>query len=304
MNAKSRSRLLLSLLLLAGGLCAAQGWRHRGSREGVVYTEDGVAVDEHTVKTAREVANRGSGAPIWTNAPGLEPDVFTFARIIRDRSDHCSPTAGEWITDFPDSDLNLSYRLQQLTTIKTDPNGRTLRLTDPDLVRYPWIYMVEPGSLELRDEEVPILRNYLLNGGFLMVDDFWGEVQWRTFQAQMKRVFPERDFVELPMDHPIFHAVFPLDVPKNQLQIPNFRQGIRSQYDGVTWENHDGEECRDVHIRALNDDQGHIMVLACHNTDNGDGWEREGTDEYFFRQFSEKRAFPLAINIVFFAMTH
>jgi hypothetical protein len=296
--------MLLSVLLLAGGICAAQGWRNRGHRDGVVYTEDGVAVDEHTVRTAREVADRGSGAPIWTNAPGLEPDVFTFARIIRDRSDNCSYTAGNWITDFPDSDLNLSYRLQQLTTIKTDPNGRTLRLTDPDLVRYPWIYMVEPGSLELRDEEVPILRNYLLNGGFLMVDDFWGEVQWHTFQVQMKRVFPERDFVELPMDHPIFHAVFPLDVPKNKLQIPNFRQGIRSQYDGVTWEHHDGEECREVHIRALNDDQGHIMILACHNTDNGDGWEREGTDKYFFRQFSEKRAFPLAINIVFFAMTH
>src|SRR4029077_6801035 len=131
--------------------------------------------------------------------------------------------AGHWLTDFPDSDLNLSYRLQQMTSMKVDLNGRVLSLTDKELFYHPWIFMVGPGSLLLRDEEVPILRKYLLNGGFLMADDFWGEWQWECFAEQIKRVFPEREFVELPMDHPIFHCVFDLNVEKNKLQTPNER---------------------------------------------------------------------------------
>ena len=102
--------------------------------------------------------------------------------------------------------MNFSFRLQQITSIRTDPDGRTLRIGDPDLFNYPWIYMVEPGALLLRDDEVPILRKYLLNGGVLMADDFWGEWQWQGFAAQMKRVFPDREFVELPMDHPFSTA--------------------------------------------------------------------------------------------------
>ena len=81
-------------------------------------------------------------------------------------------------------------------------------------------------------------------------------------------------------------------------------QGERSQYDGVTWEYHDGEECREVHFRGIFDDKRRMMVFIAHNTDNGDGWEREGEYEYFFREFSEKKAYPLGINIVFYAMTH
>src|SRR2546430_10509740 len=109
---------------------------------------------------------------------------------------------------------------------------------------------------------------------------------------------------ELPMDHPIFHCVFDLKGPKNSLQTPNYRTGEYSQYNGVTWEYHDGEQCKEVHVRAILDDKGRIMVIATHNTDNGDGWEREGEYEYFFREVSEKRAYPLGINIIFYLMTH
>jgi hypothetical protein len=137
-----------------------------------------------------------------------------------------------------------------------------------------------------------------------MADDFWGSVQWDNFYGEMRRVFCDRDFYDLPLDHPIFHCVFNLQGPKNKLQIPNIRTGIRSEFTGVTWEYHDGEACREVHVRAIADDRGRIMVVACHNTDNGDGWEREGENDYFFHNFSEKIAFPLGINIVFYAMTH
>ena len=303
-------RLLIALLLLAiAAPVLAQRRRGRYSEGPIYQTEGGQLVDERTVKTAREIASHSTDTPEWKNPPAFERDVFTFCRIIRDRDPEGSPSSASWITDFPDSDLNLSFRLQQMTSIKVDPNGRVLRLTDKDLFRYPFIYMVEPGALLLRDEEVPILRRYLENGGFLMVDDFWGEWQWEGMAEQMKRVFPNREFVDLPMEHPIFHCVFDLPGPLSKLQTPNERQGMHSQFDGVTWERHprkDGgyEDCSEMHVRALLDDKGRIMVLATHNCDNGDSWEREGESDFFFHEFSEKRGFPLGINIIFYAMTH
>lgn len=289
--------LILFLLPLAGGVVLAQRWGGGGGGERW-YPE------YETCRTAREVPSHSTGTPSWTNEPGFEKDVLTFVRIRRDRAPYGSRSAGSWWTDFPDSDLNLSYRLQQMTSLKVNPDGRVLDLTDKELCNYPFIYMVEPGRLLLKNEEVPILRKYLLNGGVLMADDFWGQVQWAGFQREIKRVLPEREFVELPMDHPLFHCVFDLKGPKNSLQIPNVGQGVRSQHDGITWEYHDGEECTEVHVRAIFDDNNHILVLATHNTDNGDGWEREGENEYFFHNFSENRAFPLAINIFFYLMTH
>jgi hypothetical protein len=135
-----------------------------------------------------------------------------------------------------------------------------------------------------------------------MVDDFWGEAQWQNFYEEMKRVFPDREPVELGMDHPIFHLVFDLNRAKNDMQIPAI-SGAAWRY-GVTWENHNGEECREVHFKAFYDDKGRMMAFIAHNTDNGDGWEREGEDEYYFSEYSEKKAYPLAINVIFYAMTH
>lgn len=251
------------------------------------------------VRTAREVASHSTGMPEWTNPRGFENDTFTFVRVRRGRAPGSS--GGTWATDTPDSDLNLSYRLQQMTSIRVNPDGRYLRLTDPDLSSYPFIYMVEPGSLYLSDAEVVALRKYLLNGGFLMLDDFWGDSEWLNAEQVLKQVFPDRSFTELSLDHPIYHCVFEI---KTKGQIPNFMVGESSQYTGVTWETqHDGD-VRTVHHRAIYDDKGRMMVIATHNTDNGDGWEREGEYPYFFKNFSEKIAYPLGINIIFYAMTH
>jgi len=294
-----RNALILVLLLSCVGLLVAQRYRPR-SRGG-----EGWLPEDAPVRTAREAPTHSVDMPTWTNTPGFAKDVFTFVRVRYRRQPYGWRTGGYCFTDFPDSDLNLSFRLQQLTSIQVDPNGRVLSLTDPDLFNYPWIYMVEPGALRFEEAEVLALRKYLLNGGVFMADDVWGSRQWENFESEMKRVFPHGEFVELPMDHPIFRCVFDLSgKQKNDLQVPNFWTGERSQDSGVTWEYHDGEECRDVHIRALFDDKGRMMVVACHNTDNGDGWEREQEFQYFFREFSEKRAYPLGINIVFYAMTH
>lgn len=290
-------------LALTSALVFAERWRNsqgRGDREGWWPEAD-------SAKTAREAPVRVEPVPMWTNTLGLTKDVFTFTRVRYTRQSEGGRVwwrGGYWYSDMPDSDLNLSYRLQQLTSLRVDPNGRIIDLTDPELFDYPFIYMIEPGLLTFEEDEVPVLRQYLLHGGFLMVDDFWGTPQWDNFEREMKRVFPERTFTELETNHPLFTAVFPLARPKEQLQVPNARIGRQAEYTNVTWETHGGEECRENHFRALFDDKGKLMVLACHNNDLGDGWEREGEDEYFFRRFAEGISYPLAINIIFYVMTH
>ena len=271
----------------------------------------GVSFDEGTATTAREVTTHSTDVPVWTNTPGFEKDAFTFCRLRyvsaywgRRRS------LGSWSTDFPDSDMNLSFRLQQMTSLKVNPDGRFLRLNNKDLYNYPWIYMVEPGRLVLNEDEVKTLRDYLNNGGFLMADDFWGDLQWENFASEMKKVFPGREFKELEMDHPVFHTVFDLNMPKQRLQTPNVGDAMRSldpndSHYGMTWEDRSGPSAEEMHVRAIADDKGRLMVIATHNCDNGDGWERETVgDGAFFLAFSEKRAFPLGINIIVYAMTH
>jgi hypothetical protein len=255
------------------------------------------------------------GVPNWQPDKEFSQDVFTFVRIQyssgyggygyggrgrgRGRGGFgYGRGGGSWATDYPDSDLNFSYRLHQLTAMEVNPDGIVLELTDPELVNYPFIYMLECGSLVFSDEEVEALRRYLFNGGFLMVDDFWGEAEWFNFYREIKRVFPEREPIELPLDHKIFHTVFDL---KEKPQIPSINVALAGRPYGVTWERPDAKE---VHIKGIFDDKGRMMVIICHNTDLGDGWEREGEDEWYFHEFCEKKAYPLGINIVVYAMTH
>jgi hypothetical protein len=251
----------------------------------------------HAQFTARQALPPTSNIPNWKVDPAFQKDVFTFVRI-RYSQGGVSSGDGRWDTDFPDSDLNFSYRLQQVTSLKVDPKGRILSLRDPELFRYPWIYMVEPGHLHFDETEAAILRRYLLNGGFLMVDDFWGEAEWRNFYVNIKRVFPDREPQELPLNHPLYHCVFDI---KSKGQIPSIDIARANRTTGITWERPDAKQ---VHHRVIFDDKGRIMVFMAHNTDNGDGWEREGEDEWYFHNFSEKIAYPLGINIVFYAMTH
>jgi hypothetical protein len=248
------------------------------------------------------------GVPTWNSEPEFERDVFTFVRI-RYTSDYGGgyddfggfrgrrgrggprggPRGGAWSVDYPASDLNFSYRL---------PEPRYLTLTDPELFKYPFIYLIEPGGLLLSDEEIVALRRYLENGGFLMVDDFWGEYEWDVFYSQFRRAFPDRDLVELPLSHPIFHCVY--DLPCKP-QIPSINQAWGGQSTGRTWER---EDARTPHYKALFGQDGRMQAIVCHNTDLGDGWEREGEDPWYFHQFSEKYAYPLGINIIVYAMTH
>ncbi|MDR3635675.1 MAG: DUF4159 domain-containing protein [Isosphaeraceae bacterium] len=244
------------------------------------------------------------GVPNWKVDEHFKKDVFTFVRVEYDsawgrgRRRGGWGGGGSWATDWPDSDLNFSFRLQQLTSLKVNPDPISLRLTDEKLFDYPFLYMIEPGSLSFSEEDVVALRKYLLNGGFLMVDDFWGDDQWENFYREIKRVFPDREPEELPLTHEIFHCVYRL---KERPQVPSIHSW---QNTGVTWEPYHGGDTRTVHYKGISDDKGRLMAIICHNTDLGDGWEREGEDAEYFHEFSEKKSYPMGINIVTYAMTH
>jgi len=261
------------LLLIMVGLSVGQRWR-RGRLPDPSSVED-----------------RG-GIPIWEVDQEFKHDVFTFVRIRY--SSYGGRGYDKWATDYLDADVNFAYRLRELTSLEVDPVGKVLELTDPELFNYPFIYIIEPGDMILMDEEVAALRKYLNNGGFLMVDDFWGEDEWAQFYSQIKRVFPDREPQELPLGHEIFHCVYDL---KEKPQIPSIGHAMS----GYRFERWDAQE---PHYRGIFDDNGRMMAIICHNTDLGDGWEREGENAFYFREFSEKYAYPLGINIVVYAMTH
>ena len=237
-----------------------------------------------------------SDYPIWEVDAEFSHDVFTFARI-RYRSFHGG--RGRWDNDFPDCDWNFSYRLKELTSFEVDPNGRVLELTDPDLFDYPFIYMSNVAGLAMNDLEIAAMRRYLLNGGFLMADDFWTNRQWELVYAQMKKVFPEREPRELSWDHEIFHLVYNIRVKPQVPSIFAWQRGDTFEY----WHGDPGGD-EDPHFWAFFDDSERIVALLCQNNDIGDGWEREGENREYFERYSLKVSYPLGINIVTYAMTH
>jgi hypothetical protein len=199
--------------------------------------------------------DKRGGVENWGRDEELPNDTFTFARIQYDSRGGSWRGRGKWSIDYPESDLNMSFR--------------------------------------------KALRKYLLTGGFLMVDDFWGEKEWQNFEREFRRVFPTREIIELPLEHEIFQSVFPL---KEKPQVPNPRTAIQGASRGITWERWDAET---PHYRGVYDDDGRLMVIICHNTDLGDGWEEESrAGEWYFKEFSEPRAYPMGINIIFYSMTH
>jgi hypothetical protein len=177
------------------------------------------------------------------------------------------------------------------------PKHLLVRLTDPELFHCPFVMMTEPGGALFDDREATGLRNYLLKGGFLWADDFWGEYAWAFWENQLRKVLPSAAYpiVDLPLDHPVFHQMLMVArIP----QIPSigFWQGRRATSER-------GADSAVPHVRALNDARGRVMVLMTHNTDFGDAYEREGDDHEYFERFSVA-GYAFGINVLIYAMTH
>ena len=198
-----------------------------------------------------------------------------------------------WATDFPKADRQFAIVIDRTLELLDVYQGENpVRLDDPALRKFPWIYMLEVGYMNLTEPEVEGLRNYLLAGGFLVVDDFWGTYEWENFEREMGKVFPGREIVELELDHQIFNTFYDID---EVLQVPseaNARWGQR------TWER-DGYE---AHVRGIHDDNGRLMVVINWNTDLGDAWEWSEQPSYPFVYSSF--AYKLAVNYIIYSLTH
>ena len=229
---------------------------------------------------------------------------FQFCRIIFNGDFRGDPQGGSWNVDWPRADINLSVRLSELTKTTVgrasdgEPEHLLLRLTDDVLFQCPFIMMTEVGSAAFSEPEAAKLRDYLLKGGFLWADDFWGTYAWQWWEAQMRRVLPaaEYPFVELPHDHPLFHAQF--QVAKTpQISSINFWAGTGGQ----TSER--GRDSAVPHARGAFDATGHMLVFMTHNTDFGDAFEREGESREYFDHFAGP-GYAFGIDTLVYAMTH
>ena len=228
---------------------------------------------------------------------------FNFCRGMY-YSDRREPGGQGWWTDYSAADVNFSIRLSELTKTRVSrtgdgqPNHLVVRLTDAELFQCPFVEMEDVGTARFSDEEVTRLRDYLLKGGFIWVDDFWGEEAWWQWVEEIQRVLPKNDFPIKPIaqDHPIFKTLFQISkVP----QIPSIAHWRRTG--GETSER--GAESAVPQMYAITDAHGRIMVLMTHNTDISDAWEREGEDPRFFYQFSPD-GYAVGINVLMYAMTH
>ena len=210
---------------------------------------------------------------------------------------------GNWSVDYPRADINLSIRLAELTktpvsqTGPLQPNHLLVRLTDDTLFQCPFVMMTAVGSVYFDEREAARLREYLLKGGFLWVDDFWGSYAWSVWASQIRKVLPPGEYpiVDLPSDHAIYRTQF---VVAQTPQIPNIGFWLGT---GTTSER--GADSAEVHTRGILDRDGRVMVLMTHNTDLGDSWEREADDPTYFYKFAAT-GYAFGIDIVLYSLTH
>lgn len=204
---------------------------------------------------------------------------------------------GWWVVDWPDADDHFTLGVQRLTRIDTgDP--RHVRLDDPKLFDYPWIYATQAGWWDLSDTEIAHLREYLLRGGFLVTDDFWGAEQWEIFRGTMNRVFPNRPITDISDADSVMHVLYDIR-EKDRTFIPGTRHLRRGPDGRITVQQPAGTAPA---WRALYDDKGRMVVAANFNTDVGDAWEYADAPEY--PEAMTTLAYRYGVNYLIYAMTH
>ncbi|HML17426.1 MAG TPA: DUF4159 domain-containing protein [Bryobacteraceae bacterium] len=240
----------------------------------------------------------------------LPPDYqdktdFVFARLMypqhpearfgRPRwrgSDDWREGGTSWTQDYPRADRHFAMALRRLTRINVRSVEQPVNLDDgDDVFNWPWLAAGEMGDWKLTDFQAKQLREYLLRGGFLMLDDFWGPEEWARFDESMRMVFPDREIVEIDDRDPIFHTVYDLD---DRYQILGQwalggRQNYRVQGNAAQW-------------KGIYDNKGRVMVTMSFNSDIGDSWEW-ADDPRYPEKFSAL-GMRIGVNDVIYALTH
>jgi hypothetical protein len=247
---------------------------------------------------------RRPGLPQHFDASGNLPSYdggFHFCRLWFRNG--WSGDGDGWYVDYPRADENLSIRLAELTKtpvtndLEGNPDHFVVRLIDPALFQCPFVMMSEPGGSYFDENEAANLRAYLLKGGFLWVDDFWGDVAWSNWETQLRKALPASDFPirDVTTDHPMFHTMFNI---AGFQQIPNI--GLWGRYHETSER---GAESAEMHTRIVTDKKGRVMVFMTHNTDFGDAYEREAESPDYFKRFSVN-GYAVGIDVLLYAMTH
>ena len=221
-----------------------------------------------------------------------EETEYYFARLAYQQAPSGRRRWGQsWMTDSPAADRYFLQGVRRLTNIHARTKEEYVRPLDEKLFNFPWIYAVEVGHWFLSDQDAARLREYLLRGGFLMVDDFHGTYEWETFLEGIQKVFPDRPIVEIQLDDPVFHVLYDVD---QKVQIPGvqfLRSGRTYEFDGI-----------DPHWRGIYDDEGRLMVVINFDMDLGDAWEWADYPDYPEKWTA--LAYRFGINYIIYSMTH
>ena len=237
--------------------------------------------------------------------PPRIPDRGFFICRLMYESGRWEPLGMGWRTDYPYAERNLMVRLSEMTATgvsldsRRQPEHYVVRLTDQALFQCPFTVASDVGTIALSEREASLLRAYLLKGGFLWADDFWGTEAWEHWTREISRVLPAAEYPieEVPLSDPVFQSLYTVsEVP----QIPSLQFWRRSGRSSTAERGPDSERAI---LRAIRDRSGRIMVVMTHNTDIADSWEREGEDLDFFARFSPD-GYALGIDVVLHALTH
>lgn len=187
-----------------------------------------------------------------------------------------------WMHDYPRAERNFLKILSEVTSVETTPESfLILDLDDPKIMNYPVLYVSEPGYWDVTDEEANNLREYLKRGGFVIFDDFRGQQEWNNFTHCMKKVFPDRTFKELTLDHPVFHCFYDIETLD---MIPPYEVYGKPTFYG------------------LFDENQRLQVVANFNNDIGDYWE--WSDDALTPIQLSNEAYRFGINYIIYGLTH
>jgi hypothetical protein len=200
--------------------------------------------------------------------------------------------SGSWSVDFPKSDQQFLIVIERLVRLNAHDCENPVMLADPDLRKFPLIYMLEVGGMYLTEAEVVGLRGYMDAGGFVIVDDFWGQREWDQFIFNLRRVFPERSLVPIGLDHPVYSAFYDIDEVVQVPAVGRVYQPKECPY---------GDPCIPT-VMGMYDDDDRLMMMVNFNTDLGDAWEWAERPDYPLELSTY--AYQMGANMIVYAMSH